>query len=78
MPKKKHEGHRAVMLNQANLIILAAVEPDAPEDGWFPLQPDSVPKALRDPDIIGEMLRGNICQIPGSDYWFRCHQLPQV
>jgi len=71
-------GKNAVLLDQANLIVFASVAPDAPPEGWYPVPVENVPAKLRDPEVVGGMLSGSICQVPGSDSWFRVERVPQV
>ena len=58
--------------------MFASMAPDAAAADWYPVPVENVPAKLRDPEVVGGMLSGGICQVPGSDSWFRVERVPQV
>ncbi len=50
-------------MNLAMLIIYAS--PDG-NTGWIPVLPADVPDWVKDPDILGKMIAGQMCQNPNS------------
>ena len=45
----------------ARLVILRSANG---EDDWTPVKPEDVPDWLRDPDVMGRLVAGNIAQGP--------------
>jgi len=50
----------------ARLIIFVSVDGDDP---WHPIKNDEVPTWLKDPDVIGRLVSGDMCSNGAS--WYR-------
>ena len=66
----------------ARLIILRSANG---EDGWTPVKPDDVPAWLKEPDVMGRLVAGEMAQGPVNVLlpdemrpWFRAEKAQTV
>jgi hypothetical protein len=61
-------------MSEAYLIIF---ESENGRDGWRPLLPVEVPEWVKDPDVLGTLLNGQIAMDPTkSTNWYRAERAP--
>lgn len=64
-------------MSQANLIIF---ESPNGRDNWKPLPPDQVPEWVKNPDILGQLVAGEICMDAAigdkGSPWYRAEMAP--
>lgn len=54
---------------ESDLLII--FKSDNGRDGWKPVLPADVPEWVKDPDVIGNMVKGSACMNPDSgEDWF--------
>jgi len=41
---------------------------------WFPVYPCDVPDAIKDPAVMGRMMKGEMAMAPDSDIWYRAEK----
>lgn len=64
-------------LSMARLVILKAEDPEAPADGWTPVDPEAVPDWIRlDPAVVAALMRGNVAHVALDPTWYRAIVLP--
>lgn len=61
-------------LKQAMIVVFASEDG---ETGWAPLRPEEVPAWVKDEDVLGNLLAGDIAQDPqtGDGRWFRAQRV---
>lgn len=63
-------------LKQANLVILTSSD----GENWHMLKPEEVPEWVRQPDIVGHLVDGEMCmdprQEPKGSPWYRAEIVP--
>ena len=58
---------------QGHLIIYVSPSYKGP---WDPLKPEDVPEWIKDQDILGELVAGQMCSDPKKDgKWYRAEKL---
>ncbi len=58
----------------ATLVILKSDNPQAEPKDWTPVKNDDVPEWLKNPDILGQMVDGNVAsdKVESPGVWWRC------
>lgn len=57
-------------MKAAVIVILSCDDSNAPPEQWEPVLPDMVPAELKDPDVMGLLVAGEMCQL-GVGPWYR-------
>lgn len=57
--------------SMANLVIYRSLTGEAP---WTPLMRDEVPDKIKEPDVLGNLLNGNMARLDGDQYWYRAEK----
>ena len=60
------------MMKNSNLIIFVSIDPDSGQ--WEPLAVDNVPDTIKDPEVLGNLVAGDMCKIGGDDLWYRAEK----
>ena len=68
---EQRRAQAVAKFKQANLVILTSMEPYAPANQWVPVIPEQVPKAVKKPEVIGQLVNGKICQPERGGPWYR-------
>jgi len=55
------------------LLILSSLDPE--KDGWDLVKPDDVPEEIKDPDVMGSLVAGEMGQIKGSQLWYMARRV---
>jgi len=68
-----------MMTKQAQLVIYQS---ESGRDGWKPVLPEAVPAWVKDPDVMGRLVAGEMCMDPKcgdkGSAWYRAEQVSQV
>ena len=65
-----HENTSERAAKLAPLVVYAS------RDGvdWGVVHPDQVPEFLKDPETMGQLVKGNMAKGPGDDVWYRAEK----
>lgn len=56
----------------ANLVIYRSLTGEAP---WTPVMREEVPDKVKEPDVIGNLLNGEMCKVDGDKHWYRAEKV---
>lgn len=51
----------------ATLVIYRSETGEAP---WTPVMSAEVPEEIKEPEVIGRMVDGDMCRVEGDQYWY--------
>ena len=51
------------------LVVFSSPDPDG--GNWTPVAPKDVPDAIKDPDVMGSLVAGEIGKIVDGELWYR-------
>ncbi len=51
----------------ANLVIYRSATGEAP---WTPVMHEDVPADIKEPEVMGRMVNGEMCKVEGDEHWY--------
>jgi hypothetical protein len=74
----KHDDKHAVKL--ARIVVLCSANLDA--NVWAPVEPSEVPEFIKEPETMGRLIKGEVCQcsvlghdeMADQDLWYRAEK----
>jgi len=57
------------------MAIVSIYRANSVDGPWVEIPPEEHPKYIKDPDVMGKLVAGYMCQAPGSALWYRAERV---